>query len=105
MFRNGELYAVDVINPSYTDFIGEGDGVMVCGSVIRWTQTETIEEVETEVEKEAFLLPWPDFRALPGYAIGTAPEGDDDEDLQIIFHSGGEDSFKLDSEDCAAAEE
>lgn len=101
IFRNGALRAVDVLNPAYTDFIGEGDGVAVCGTLLRWTEIVS----EEEVEKEAFLLPWPDFRAMPGYAIGTEPTGDDDEDLQIIYHSGGEDHFKLDSEDCAAEAE
>jgi len=94
IFKNGELRAVAVLNPSYTSFIGEGVGVMVAGSLLRIT-----EEGESV---EYFVLPWPDHRGLPGYAKGTAPTGDDDADLQIIYHSGGEESFKLDSEDCAA---
>lgn len=44
-----------------------------------------------------------DFRALPGFEVGTAPTGDDDPDLQIPYHSGGENHFKLDSQDCAGA--
>lgn len=44
-----------------------------------------------------------DFRALPGFVVGSAPTGDDDPDLQIPFHRGGNTDFELNSEDCAGA--
>lgn len=42
-----------------------------------------------------------DFRALPGFLKGDEPVSTDDPDLQIPYHSGGDNSFTLDSTDCA----
>lgn len=80
---------LDAVNPSATDFVSGDPPVAVLGVV----------------HDNRFVIAWPDFRAMPGYVEGDAPVGDDDEDLQIIYHSGGEDHFKLDSEDCAAEAE
>jgi len=44
-----------------------------------------------------------DFRAIPGFEVGTAPADADDADLQIPYHSGGNTNFEMSSEDCAGA--
>ena len=44
-----------------------------------------------------------DFRAIPGFEVGTTPAGADDTDLQIPYHSGGNTDFEMSSEDCAGA--
>jgi len=55
IFVDGELRAVDVLNPSISSFIGEGNGVFVAGSLI------------TEGENEYFLLPTSETRTRTGY--------------------------------------
>jgi len=46
---------------------------------------------------EVFLIsPNFDFRALPGYAIGSVPK----DEAQIPYHKGGNDDFELGAEVC-----
>jgi len=59
--------------------------------------------LERRDDKEVFVISSVmDLRALPGFAVGTAPTTGDDALLQIPFHSGGAEDFKLDSADCGA---
>ena len=86
--EGGALAVVNVINPSLTDFQAVAGGVLMPGTLA------------DENGVKSFIISWPDLRGLPGYAKGTA-SGVDDTSLQIPFHSGGEETFKLDAADCA----
>jgi len=53
--------------------------------------------LEKRGDEEVFVITnVMDFRALPNFSKGTDPESD----LQIPYHAGGDEDFKLDSEDC-----
>lgn len=55
-----------------------------------------------EVAHEWFIITnVMDMRAIPNFIKGTTPAGADDPNLQIIHHKGGENSFTMDSDDCA----
>lgn len=41
-----------------------------------------------------------DLRSLPGFAVGEAPTGVDDPNLQIPYHSGGSEKFEMESGPC-----
>lgn len=91
LYKDGSLYVVKAINPSYTAFEDSGTGVGVSG---------TLADINGE---EVFVLPWNDLRAMPNHQTGTAPLGGDDPDMQVIFHQGGEDNYQASpTNDCEA---
>lgn len=89
-----KIVVADVLNPAYTDYIGEGLGVFVSGAlVVERVDGATAGET---IEKVTFILPWDDERAGPGYAVGSDPILD----AQAKFHEGGARDFKLSRNDC-----
>jgi len=78
---------VEVFNLSQTTYRGSSDNpvAIVCN---------LIDEIYVIASDK-------DLTSLPGFVVGTAPTGDTDSDLQIPFHSGGDEDFKLDSRECS----
>jgi hypothetical protein len=83
-----------VINLSMTEIrASQTAPVLLAGHLQEFGGVTDEEEVFEEVFVVSSVM---DFRALPNFSKGTDPETD----LQIPYHAGGDEDFKLDSEDC-----
>jgi hypothetical protein len=84
IFVDGALRALDVLNPSYTAFAGEGPGVFVAGSVVELDGSEF------------FILPRFELRTEPSWALGSSAT----DDAQALYHAGGSRAQLVGREDC-----
>jgi hypothetical protein len=83
-----DIGILDAYNGSRTAI---GSGVVMYGFIS-----------EVGVDDTRFICMPFDMRSLPGFVAGSVPGGSDDPDMQVPYHSGGQQHFKLDSEDCGA---
>ena len=96
-----DLQAAEEVDPDASGFIN------VTRAPINYSKTEIRASaaepilvggfLEKRGDEEVFVVSSVmDFRALPNFLKGTDPGSD----LQIPYHAGGDEDFKLDSEDC-----
>lgn len=90
---NGSLQIFNVMNPSRSEYSGNGESI-VEGSLV--TDAEGV---------EWFCISWDDDSRSEGHLKGATPAGGstDDPDLQIKYHSGGDDNYKVASAPCGGA--
>ena len=91
----------DVMVSGATGFKGFGEGLKSTAIIIQEEYLPLGALPGEERKRELAIVTWDENRGHETFVKGVQATGVDDPDLQILFHSGGENVFKLSSADCA----